>query len=210
MIKKTMNKNIFEEFIETYYPADKNSITPVFQRYLDLLWETNAKINLVSRKTCREDYWTIHFLDSILPAAHYNFSGQRILDFGSGGGLPGIPLKIICPTAEVYLLDSISKKMQAVKNIIKTLDLHTCFTIISRLEDLEEKWDGYFDLIICRSVKILPRYKKKMLCLLKRNGRILLYKSRIMEDIALFDKVKIYEMDHPYIGQRKIVEIMKV
>ena len=180
-----------------------------FQNYLDLLWEANAQINLVSRKTSQEEYWTLHFLDSVLPTSFTEFSNLKILDFGSGGGLPGIPLKLLYPSAEVHLLDSINKKMNAVKKIIKRLDLQKCFTIVSRLEDLEEKWDNYFDLIVCRSVKILPKYKNRMLRLLKKKGRIMLYKSRLLEDAELFNNVKIHNVDHKVIGQRKIVEIVK-
>jgi len=204
-----MNKKVFEDFINEHFPERKDELMKAFQNYLEMLWETNTQINLISRKTPEDEYWTLHMLDSILPASFVNFSNLRILDFGSGGGLPGIPIKLLFPTCEVHLLDSITKKMLAVKNIIKSLDVQECFTIVSRLEDMEEKWDGYFDLIVCRSVKILPKYKNRMLGLLKRKGKILLYKSRLLEDADLFRNVQIHEVNHPQIGERKIVEITK-
>ena len=204
-----MNKKIFEDFINKHFPQRNTELIEAFQNYLDLLWEANTQINLVSRRTSQDEYWTLHFLDSILPVIFTAFSNLTILDFGSGGGLPGIPLKLLYPSAKVYLLDSTNKKMNAVKNIIKSLDVQKCFTIVSRLEDLEENWDGNFDLIVCRSVKILPKYKNRMLRLLKKKGRILLYKSRLLEDAELFNNVKIHDVDHEIIGQRKIVEIVK-
>ena len=204
-----MNEKVFEDFIDEQFPERKIELMSAFNNYVNHLWNINKQINLISRKTPKDEYWTLHILDSILPASFFNFSGLRILDFGSGGGLPGIPLKLLFPSCQIYLLDSINKKMLAVKNIIKSLDVQECFTIVSRLEDMEEKWDNYFDLIVCRSVKILPKYKKKMLSLLKNKGKILLYKSRLLEDADLFKNIQIHTVDHSMIGERKIVEITK-
>ncbi|RLC56550.1 MAG: 16S rRNA (guanine(527)-N(7))-methyltransferase RsmG, partial [Candidatus Cloacimonadota bacterium] len=128
-------------------------------------------------------------------------------DFGTGGGLPGIPLNIVYPSSEIYLLDSTHKKINAVKDIIKILDLPSCFTIVSRLEDLESSWFGSFDIIVCRSVKILPKYKSVLFKLIKNNGKIILYKSKLMDDIGQFKKYQIHDVSHPAIGKRKIIVI---
>jgi 16S rRNA (guanine527-N7)-methyltransferase len=204
-----MKKEIFEKFIAYHRKNDRNRIISEFEKYHTLLFDENQKINLVSRKTSKDDYWTIHFLDSLLPLEIFDFSGKRVLDFGSGGGLPGIPLKILFPSAEIYLLESRLKKVESMKKFIKKLDLKKCFTIVSRLEDLKEEWNNFFDVIVCRSVKILPKYKKKLFPLLKKEGRIILYKSKILKDVELFEKYKIYDVSHPEIGERKIVEISK-
>ena len=208
-MEKIKQKRIFEKFIRTRSPLNSEEILEKFQVYLELLFIENEKVNLFSRKTSKEDFWTIHFLDSVLPIQHFNFSNKIVLDFGSGGGLPGIPLKLIYPSAEVYLLDSTHKKIRAVKNIVKKLDLKGCFTIVSRLENLDKKWENYFDIIVCRAVRILPEYKKAMFKLLKNDGSILIYKSKKLDDIKQFSSVRFYDLSHPEIGERQIVEIKK-
>lgn len=204
-----MSKQIFEVFLRKYIDQkDFEKVTHTFEEYLEALKNENKKVNLVSRETQARDYWIKHFLDSILLIRFLNFSKKIILDFGTGGGLPGIPLKIIFPDASLYLLDSQQKKVEAIRNIIKKLDLKRCFTIVSRLEDLQDKWADTFDIIVCRAVKILPEYKSKMFQLLKDDGRIYLYKSKKLDDIEQFENYKIYDVNHQSIGERKIIEIM--
>ena len=203
-----MQEKILKDFLEQK-SKNLDALMDSFHTYFNLLCEANKTVNLISRKTPFQDYWTVHFLDSILPVGLFDFAGKKILDFGTGGGLPGIPLKLLYPTSEMYLLDSTKKKILIVKNIVKKLDLKECFTIVSRLEDLDRKWDSYFDFIVCRSVKILPRYKKIMFRLLRNNGRIILYKSRKLDDVQQFKNYKIHDASQLVLGERKIIEIKK-
>ena len=203
-----MQEKVFKDFLSKKIKKT-DIVVNSFHTYFNLLCEANEAVNLISRKTPSQDYWIIHFLDSILPIGLFDFAGKKILDFGTGGGLPGIPLKMLYPTAEIYLLDSTRKKIQAVKNIVKKLDLKECFTIVSRLEDLDEKWENYFDFIVCRSVKILPKYKEAMFKMLQDEGRIILYKSRKLDDVQQFKNYKIHDVSQPVLGERKIIEIKK-
>ncbi len=202
-----MNKEIFRKYLEKYLPQKTDELMISFEKLLEVLWDENSKVNLISRKTLKEEYWTRHFLDSLLPIEITDLSNKKILDFGTGGGLPGIPLNLVYPSSELYLLDSTHKKINAVKNIIKILDLPSCFTIVSRLEDLESSWFGSFDIIVCRSVKILPKYKSVLFKLIKDNGKIILYKGKLIDDIGQFKKRRIHDVSHPAIGKRKIIEI---
>ena len=205
-----MSKQVFEDFLKiSIDQKDFNRVIHKFEDYLVELINKNKRVNLVSRETQARDFWCKHFLDSIAIIRFLNFSKKKILDFGTGGGLPGIPLKIIFPDAFLYLLDSRQKKIESIRDIIKKLDLKRCFTIVSRLEDLPDNWANTFDIIVCRAIKILPEYKKVMFQLLKDGGRIYLYKSKKLNDVKQFGKYKIYDVSHKCIGERKIIEIVR-
>ncbi|MCD6181785.1 MAG: 16S rRNA (guanine(527)-N(7))-methyltransferase RsmG [Candidatus Cloacimonetes bacterium] len=202
-------REAFKYFITDVSSANPDVLMEQFERYLDALLAANSVVNLVSRKTLPEEYWTRHFLDSLVPLLWYDFTGATILDFGTGGGLPGIPLKIMHPDAVVYLLDSRQKKIDAIKKIMKSLDGDECFTIVSRLEELGKRWYARFDYIVCRSVKIEPRYVAPLLNMVKPGGKILLYKSRKLKDCELFASYKVNHWKHELVGERRIVEIAK-
>ncbi|MDD3051815.1 MAG: 16S rRNA (guanine(527)-N(7))-methyltransferase RsmG [Candidatus Cloacimonetes bacterium] len=203
-----MSKLLFSQELLKITSSPK--IIESFQYYLDLLWTENAKINLISRKTEKEKYWTKHFLDSIMPAFYYDFSGKKILDFGTGGGLPGIPVKLCSPDSELTLLDSTLKKIKAVENISKKLDLKNCKSIWSRLEDIEmNKLKGKFDYILCRSVKILPEYKRILTQLINNDGKLILYKGNDLSDVQQFNNKEIIDVSREELGTRKLVIIHK-
>ncbi len=202
-----MGKKEFENFLQEVRPLAADLLLREFEKFHAILWEENQKINLVSRKTLPQEYWTNHFLDSILPIKYFDLNNARILDFGTGGGLPGIPLAILLPASQIYLLDSKQKKIGAIRSIIKKLDVKNCFTIVSRIEEVDRSLDGSFDFIVCRSVKIIPEFVPSLFRLLKPNGKILLYKSKILDDTEQFENKKIIDMSHVKIGERKLVVI---
>jgi 16S rRNA (guanine527-N7)-methyltransferase len=177
--------------------------------YQHFLMEANQMVNLISRKASSKDIWLLHILDSLLIIKEITFQKEAILDFGTGGGLPGIPIKILFPETRMYLLDSRNKKMDAIRNILKKLDLPDCFPITSRLEELENSWFGYFDVILSRSVRQKKTYKQAMERLLTTSGRILLYKSHQLDDLVIFPKFTSYDISHPLVGTRKLIEIKK-
>src|SRR3954462_13670546 len=102
----------------------------LLSRYAELLREWNAKINLISRKD-EENIVSKHILHSLtlrMPTiCDYDFANKRIADVGTGGGLPGIPLKIVTSSLDVTLIDSIQKKIMACNEMIASLQLsNTC------------------------------------------------------------------------------------
>lgn len=202
-------KKYFEEFIDKHFFSRRVEIVGKFEKYLELLREQNQKINLVSRETKEREFWALHFLDSILPVTQMNLQKKRVLDFGTGGGMPGIPLKILNPQMRLYLLDSRRKKMLAVQKMVKKLDLKDCFTIVSRLEELGDEYDSFFNTIVCRSVRIKPLFAKDLLRILKPGGELYLFKSKKLDDVEQFDGYSVIDVSHRKVGERKIIKIKK-
>jgi 16S rRNA (guanine527-N7)-methyltransferase len=136
-----------------------------------LLLEWNRKINLISRKD-EEMVWINHILLSLSFACAFDFKdGLSVLDLGTGGGLPGIPLSIIFPAVEFHLVDSIGKKISAVQKMIETLRLHNARATWVRAEDLKTSpgFRGY-DAVIARSVSALSNLVEWSLPLLRKGG----------------------------------------
>ena len=211
------NREIFLEYLVKISPANPIMIE-LFDLYHSLLLEINQRVNLISRQTDPELYWTHHFYDSLLPlSVGYDFNDKLVLDLGSGGGLPGIPLAIINPQSRFVLMDSREKKILELKKMIKILDLNNCYPISKRLEEF--KWSDLgralnearsFDCIVCRSVKITPRLLKKMKGLLNEEGFILLYKGKeIDESWLLTGTVTTVTALQPW-GARTFIKINKI
>jgi len=132
-------------------------------RFVDLLREWNQKINLISRKSASE-IWRNHILHSISVLFMLELQkGSSVMDIGTGGGLPGIPLKILRPDLAITLVDSIQKKVKAVETIMNELKLVGIEALCARVEDLpkRKRLRASFDYTIARGVapmKDLVRY----------------------------------------------------
>ncbi len=178
-------------------------------KYVDLLMEENKTVNLISRRVEKEDIWLNHILDSLLPLGKMELTGKTVLDFGTGGGLPGIPLKIVYPGCYMYLLDSKQRKVEALKKIIKKLDLQDCLAICSRVEFLDKSWHSYFDVVVSRSVKIEEKYWQNLCDLSNRSGVIYLYKAKKLVDMEIMTGTLKHDISHELIGTRTLVELRK-
>jgi 16S rRNA (guanine527-N7)-methyltransferase len=200
-------KNIFKQFLERTFPGRVEALLGVFERYHAWLVSENGKINLFSRQMDTDDIWTVHFLDSLLSTKYVEFGGRCVLDFGTGGGLPGIPLAIVFRDARVTLLDSKKKKIAAIRGAAEVLGLGNCDFSDQRVEDVVGP--GCFDIIVSRSVKIEPAYKPILLRLLKPGGKIVLYKSKILDDVYQFENAEIFNVEAAELGlgERKIAVV---
>ena len=161
----------------------------LFELYETILTEKNKKFNLVSN-TSLEKIWLTHFFDSTLIADIIDLSDSRILDFGSGGGFPGIPLKIIYPSIKLFCVESIRKKVLFLKFLKQELHLQETTIVHSRFEDVTQSLENSFNYITVRAVKMNDVYFRKAFSLLKPLGKLIIYKSKV--NIDEVDKIKQY------------------
>jgi 16S rRNA (guanine527-N7)-methyltransferase len=124
------------------------------ESYVNFLLDWNKKINLVSRKD-EENIWSYHILHSVSMLFLVDMpQASRIVDIGTGGGLPGIPIKIIRPDLSILCLDSTGKKIKAVSEMITDLDLQNITAVWGRAEEigLQKEYAGNFDFALARAV----------------------------------------------------------
>lgn len=141
--------------------------------YLELLGEWNQRINLISRK--EDDLERHHLLHSLLVLPWMRFSPRtRILDIGTGGGLPGLPLAILHPDTEFILCDSIEKKTRAVEDMVRTLNLPNVTVLRSRVEDLSAHLGSSLDGACARAVTKLDQLARWTQPLLRAESGFLL------------------------------------
>ena len=143
------------DLIFKYFPRLSDHQADLFNKLGPLYTSWNQKINLISRKDIKSLYER-HIPHSLAIARFIQFkSGTSVLDVGTGGGFPGIPLAICFPDVDFTLLDSVGKKIKVVDNICQELNLKNVKTRCERVENLADK----FDFITARAVtKITPFY----------------------------------------------------
>ena len=140
----------------------------LLEQYASLLLEWNKKINLISRRD-EENFWTNHILHSLSPMFKIEIPpALRILDLGTGGGLPGIVWKIVRPDLSLTLLDSTQKKINVVKDLISSIALTGMNAAWGRAEDLgrQREYAGQYDAVVARAVaplKDLVRWSEPFL-----------------------------------------------
>ena len=142
--------------ISKYFPALSETQKKQIEQLGALYADWNAKINVISRKDI-ENFYERHVLHSLGIAKVMSFKPKtKILDVGTGGGFPGIPLAILFPECEFHLVDSIGKKIKVVNAVAESLGLKNVKGTWSRAEELKEK----YHFIISRAVTEIPEFQK--------------------------------------------------
>ena len=144
------------ELINKYFPDLSDDQKLRFKMLKDIYEDWNSKINVISRKDIEQLYLK-HILHSLSISRVISFNdGTRILDVGTGGGFPGIPLAIFFPKCNFVLLDSIAKKIKVVDAAINILGLTNVTSIVSRVENTTSK----YDFVVSRAVTKMKDFKK--------------------------------------------------
>jgi len=185
------------ELIRKYFPNLTPDQLEKFGKLEDLYKDWNLKINVVSRKDIDELYIR-HVLHSLGIARLQQFKdGSRIMDVGTGGGFPGIPLAILFPEVQFTLVDSIGKKIKVVNEVSEGLGLTNVRTFNQRVEEIQEQ----FDFIVSRAVAAMPTFvhwtKGKIAKENKhdrRNGIIYLKGGDLEEELQAYRTAEVYEL----------------
>jgi 16S rRNA (guanine527-N7)-methyltransferase len=146
------------EIIQKYFPELSDEQRQQFDALDALYRDWNTKINVISRKDIDQLY-EHHVLHSLAIAKMINFRpGTRILDFGTGGGFPGVPLSILFPECQFKLIDGTGKKIRVAQEVCNAIGLKNCQPTHLRGEDEKDK----YDFIVSRAVMPLPDLVKLM------------------------------------------------
>ena len=142
------------QIVNRHFPDLTETQTRQLSKFSELIAYWNQRVNLISRNDI-QNLPMRHILHSLAIAKTVDFQpGTRILDVGTGGGFPGIPLAIIYPECQFQLIDSVGKKIKAVSNCIESLDLDNAVAHQARAETVRDT----FDFIVARAVTQLPKF----------------------------------------------------
>src|SRR5690606_31852749 len=151
------------DIIYRYFPKLSEKQREQYRQLGELYSHWNTQINVVSRKDIDKLYLH-HVLHSLGIAKFTNFvAGTRVLDVGTGGGFPGIPLAILFPDVQFHLVDSIGKKIKVVRNVATTLGLENVEADHIRAEQLDEKYDFIVSRAVTRLADFYPWVANKFL-----------------------------------------------
>lgn len=151
------------DIIHTYFPNLSAKQKQQFEMLGQLYPHWNAQINVISRKDI-DSLYLRHVLHSLGIAKTLSFTaGTRVLDVGTGGGFPGIPLAILFPEVQFHLVDSIGKKIKVVREIATEIGLENVEAYHIRAEQLDEKYDFVVSRAVTRLVEFYPWIQNKFL-----------------------------------------------
>ena len=197
------------DLLERYHMEISQEKLEIYRLLYGIYKDLNDKVNLISRKDF-ENFYLHHIIHSLSITKFKLIKDENnIIDLGTGGGLPGIPLAIYYNRKNFLLVDSIRKKISAVDKIINKINAKNISTLNNRAENLDMK----ADIIICRSVSSVDNLIQWTKGLLNEEGRLILLKGgnvnkelkNISSSFTIYNLDDIYSED--YFNDKKIIEI---
>ena len=199
--------------IDTYFPSLSAKQKEQFDALFDLYSDWNSRINVISRKDI-DNLYLHHVLHSLAIARFIRFQpGTSVIDVGTGGGFPGVPLAVFFPEVRFLLLDSIGKKVKVAREVSQAIGLENVDFIHSRMEDEKRK----FDFVVSRAVMPLPDLEKivrKNISSEQRNalpnGIICLKGGNLASELSPFkNKAEVFSLSsyspEPFFETKKLV-----
>ena len=197
-----------------YFPSLSTLQTNQFSNLQQLYQDWNLKINVVSRRDIDELYLR-HVLHSLGIAKVVQFRpNAKVMDVGTGGGFPGVPLAILFPETQFHLVDSIGKKVRVVDKVVDGTGLKNVTTTCGRVEEIE----GKYDFIVSRAVAQMETFvrwtcekiNKKQHHHLK-NGILYLKGGNLRQELKKYTSATIYDLakyfDEPFFETKKLVHL---
>jgi 16S rRNA (guanine527-N7)-methyltransferase len=202
------------EIIQKYFPNLTEIQLEQFARLQELYQDWNLKINVVSRKDIDELYLR-HVLHSLGIAKVISFKpGSKILDVGTGGGFPGIPLAILFPETQFHLVDSIGKKIKVVNEVAEGLGLENVKTTNGRVEEVKDEYDFIVSRAVAQMETFVGWTKGKTLKKQNhdiKNGILYLKGGDLSEELAKYTSATIYDLpnyfDEDFFETKKVVHL---
>lgn len=192
-----MNAHIIHSYFPELSEQQKDQINKLYPLYK----EWNDRINVISRKDIDELYER-HVLHSLAIAKFIQFEpGSSILDLGTGGGFPGIPLAILFPDSRFHLVDSIGKKITVVKEVAQAIGLKNLTAEHQRVEKVQEKYDFIVSRAVARTKQLFRWTHQKIATEQKNdmdNGLILLKGGDLKEEMKEFKRAYSQKKLHVY------------
>ena len=202
------------EIIQKYFKDLSETQLLQFSKLQELYKDWNLKINVVSRKDIDELYLR-HVLHSLGIAKVMKFKpGAKVMDVGTGGGFPGIPLAILFPETQFHLVDSIGKKIKVVQEVTEGLGLENVKATNSRVEEIKDT----YDFIVSRAVAQMETFvrwnkgkiRKQQMHDLK-NGILYLKGGDLTEELQKYTSAKIYDLteffEEEFFETKKVVHL---
>ena len=200
------------QLLQKYFPDLTSSQLEKYEKHKELFIDWNTKINMVSRKDM-DNLEERHVLHALAIAKVVKFEpGAKILDVGTGGGFPGIPLAIMFPETRFFLIDSIGKKINVVKDLAKQLDLDNVEAGKVRAEEFKTKVDFVVSRAVTRFNKFVPWIQNNISDHFKHdmmNGILYLKGGDLTEEIEELD-LFCNEYDIPNFFEEEFFETKKV